>query len=264
MCQWEALLLMDQSTSLAGLLAGARRLVAFTGAGMSTESGIPDYRSPGGVWSRFRPPVLQEFLAQAEARERYWRFYQEFFPAFAAARPHPGHQALGRLHAAGRLVAVITQNIDGLHRAGGVPAEDVLELHGNLFTSACLACGGYEAPTEELLAGFARSGEPPSCPHCGGPVKPRTISFGQSLDAALLERASRLAAEADLMLVMGSSLSVTPAAELPRITLAHGGRLVILNREPTPLDRRAELVSRGPAGQTLARAVDELLPPGSG
>jgi NAD-dependent deacetylase len=250
---------MSEAKALARILDDAGNMVAFTGAGMSTESGISDYRSPGGVWSRFQPPVLQEFLADESARERYWRFYQETFPTFEAAQPNPGHLALGRLYAQGRLKAVITQNIDGLHIRGGVAAEDVLELHGNVFKSACLACGGGEADTAGLLAGFLESGMVPVCPLCGGPLKPRTISFGQNLDRALLERAARQAGEADLLLVLGSSLMVTPAAELPAITLQSGGVLVILNRDPTHLDDHARLVLRTPAGATLAEAVDELL-----
>lgn len=250
---------MSDAKALAGILASAEKLVAFTGAGMSTESGISDYRTPGGVWSRFRPPVLQEFMADVGARQRYWRFYQETFPAFEAARPNPGHVALGRLYDEGRLSAVITQNIDGLHVRGGVPREDVLALHGDAFKSACMECGEYEADTADLLQSFMGTGEAPNCPRCGGPVKPRTVSFGQSLDSALLERAARLAAEADLLLVMGSSLMVTPAAELPHITLEAGGALVILNRDPTHLDGSAKLVLRTPAGATLAAAVDELL-----
>jgi len=250
---------MDELSRLVQLLEGSRRLVAFTGAGMSTESGIPDYRSPGGVWSRFRPPVIQEFLADHKARERYWRFYAETFPAFQEARPNPGHRALGRLHAEGRLAAVITQNIDGLHARGGVPAQDVLELHGGVFESACLGCGEHEAQTADLLEQFLADGQPPACPRCQGPLKPRTISFGQSLDGEVLERAAGLAAQADLMLVMGSSLVVTPAAQLPEITLAAGGGLIILNRDPTHLDSRADLVLRTPAGETLARAVEALL-----
>jgi len=250
---------LSDAKALAHILDGARKLVAFSGAGMSTESGIPDYRSPGGVWSRFQPPVLQEFLADEAARVRYWRFYQETFPAFAAAQPNPGHLALGRLYAQGRLAAVITQNIDGLHIRAGVPAKDVLELHGNAFASACLKCGGCQTQTADLLAGFLGTGLAPNCPRCGGPLKPQTISFGQSLDRALLERAARLAEEADLMLVMGSSLMVTPAADLPRLTLEGGGGLVIINHDPTHLDGSAKLVLRTPAGATLAAAVDELL-----
>lgn len=250
---------MSDAKALAQVLESAGKLVAFSGAGMSTESGIPDYRSPGGVWSRFPPPVLQEFLADEGARERYWRFYQETFPAFEAAQPNPGHLALGRLYEAGRLSAVITQNIDGLHIRGGVPPQHVLELHGDAFKSACLECGECEADTADLLKAFMGTGEAPVCPRCGGPMKPRTISFGQSLDSALLERAAQLAGEADLMLVMGSSLMVTPAADLPRITLGAGGGLAILNHDPTHLDDSAKLVLRSPAGATLAAAVDELL-----
>lgn len=250
---------MSDATTLARIIAGAKNMVAFTGAGMSTESGIEDYRSPGGLWSRFKPPAIQEFLADEAARERYWEFYRATFPAFEAAGPNPGHLALGRLYKEGRLNAVITQNIDGLHIRGSVPAEDVLELHGNSSQSACLSCGGSESSTADLLEAFKSTGQAPVCSHCGGPMKPRTISFGQSLDSALLERSAQLAMQADLMLVMGSSLTVSPAADLPRITLQAGGSLVILNRDPTHLDGLAKLVLRTPAGATLAMAVDEVL-----
>jgi NAD-dependent deacetylase len=250
---------MSDVKALAQIITEARNMVAFTGAGMSTESGIEDYRSPGGLWSCFKPPAIQEFLADEAARERYWEFYQATFPAFEAAQPNPGHLALGRLYKEGRLNAVITQNIDGLHIRGGVAAEDVLELHGNSSQSACLACGNGETSTADLLEAFKSTGQTPVCPHCGGPMKPRTISFGQSLDSALLERAAQLATQADLMLVMGSSLMVTPAADLPRNTLQAGGGLVILNRDPTHLDGLAKLVLRTPAGATLAQAVDEVM-----
>jgi len=247
---------MDAIRHLGRMLSNSSQTVAFSGAGMSTESGIPDYRSSGGLWSRHRPPRLSEFLAQPEARARYWRLYQEMLPLFLAAKPNPGHMALGRLHGEGRLTAVITQNIDGLHIAGGVPATDVLELHGNLFISSCLACGQGGGSTAELVEEFTASGQPPACPHCGGAVKPCTISFGQNLDGALLRRAARLCSSADVVLVLGSSLRVTPAAELPGLVLAAGGRLVVLNQEATHLDADAEVVVREPAGASLARAVE--------
>jgi NAD-dependent deacetylase len=244
---------------LADLMASAGRVVVFSGAGMSTESGIPDYRSPGGLWQRHQPPVYQEFLASDEARVRYWHFYREMYPAFAEAAPNQGHLALGRFYRAGKLRAVVTQNIDGLHQAGGVDPNDVVELHGSAGETECLDCRQHREPTAGVLERFAARGEAPLCPLCHGPLKPRTISFGQSLDQQDLERAAQLCGEADLLLVVGSSLVVTPAAELPRLTLAQSGRLAILNREPTPLDDRAALVLRQPAAPTLARAAELVL-----
>ena len=251
---------MDEKiAALAALVEQGRGLVVFSGAGMSTESGIPDYRSPGGVWSKHRPVMYPELLAHAWAREEYWRFYQDWFPGFGQARPNPGHNALGRLWEAGLLKGVVTQNVDGLHQAGGVPAEAMVELHGNVFATACLAGCGHEEPTAQVLERFAHGDKDPACPHCGGVLKPTTISFGQSLDQAALEQAAALCATADPLVVVGSSLVVTPAAELPHATLARGGALAILNRDPTPLDDRAVVVLRRPAGQALAALADELL-----
>lgn len=244
---------------LTELLGRGGPLVVFSGAGMSTESGIPDYRSPGGVWTRHRPIAYPEFLASRGARVEYWHMYAEWLPGFLVARPHAGHLALGRLAAAGLLRGVVTQNIDGLHAAGGVQADRVLELHGNLVESACTGCGGHREPTARALERFAADGLPPECPRCGAPLKPRTISFGQSLEPAVLERAAAWCREAGLLLVVGSSLTVTPAAELPRHTLEAGGRLAIINRDPTYLDGRAAMVWRAPAGRALAALAGRLL-----
>lgn len=241
------------------MLRKAKRAVAFTGAGVSTESGIPDYRSPGGLWTRRTPPTIQEFLADEAGRRDYWEFYREFFPVISRARPNAGHLALARLHRAGRLAAVVTQNVDGLHQAAGLPEPAVLELHGAAARSACLDCGGYREDTGLLLEEFARRGRAPVCPLCGGPVKPCTISFGQALEPRVLERAAELCARADLLLAAGSSLSVTPAAELPLLAARAGGALVIINRDPTPLDGLARAVIRESAGMALERATDLAL-----
>ncbi|MCB2228970.1 MAG: Sir2 family NAD-dependent protein deacetylase [Desulfarculaceae bacterium] len=248
----------DKIRALARLVKEGGRLVVFTGAGMSTESGIPDYRSPGGIWERHKPVMYPDFVAHPWAREDYWRFYQEWFPGFSEARPNAGHQALGRLHAAGLLRGVVTQNVDGLHQAGGVPAGAVVELHGNVFDTACLSGCGHQEPTAGVLARFTNGDKDPACPQCGGLLKPTTISFGQNLERAALERAAELCASANPLIVVGSSLVVTPAAELPQATLASGGALAILNRDPTPLDGRAELVFRRPAGEALAALAGEL------
>ncbi len=240
-------------------MASSRHLVAFSGAGMSTESGIPDFRSPGGIWSRHKPTMYHEFLASSEARRRYWRFYLEFFPGFARARPHQGHLALGSLFRAGRLEGVVTQNIDGLHQAAGVDPAAVVELHGNAFRTTCLDCHDYQVETSRVLERVSGGEAEPPCPRCGGRLKPATISFGQSLPSAALARASELCQGADLLLVIGSSLVVTPAADLPRLTLATGGKLAIINREPTPLDDQAVHLVRQPAGEALAAAAEAVL-----
>jgi NAD-dependent deacetylase len=251
---------MDEKiASLARLVERGGSLVVFSGAGMSTESGIADYRSPGGVWSRHRPVMFADFLAHARAREDYWRFYQDWFPGFAGAKPNPGHLALGRLWRAGLLSGVVTQNVDGLHQAGGVPAQAVVEVHGNVFVTACLDGCGHAEPTAEVLARFTAGDKDPACLRCGGVLKPATISFGQDLDPQALEQAAQLCASANPLLVVGSSLVVTPAAELPRAALARGGALAILNRDPTPLDSEAVLLFRRPAGQALAALADVLL-----
>ncbi|MGD9125602.1 MAG: Sir2 family NAD-dependent protein deacetylase [Desulfarculaceae bacterium] len=242
--------------ALADLISKSRSLVVFTGAGMSTESGIPDYRSPGGLWTKRQAPLYQDFISSAHARRDYWLFYQEFFPAFVQARPHTGHLALGSLFARGRLTSVITQNIDGLHAAGGVDPEYVLELHGNVFRTGCVECGRHQEKTASVLSRFLEGEHDPGCPLCGSPLKPQTISFGQSLDQEVLQKAADYCSKADLLLVVGSSLVVTPAASLPRLTLATGGKLAILNKQPTPLDDDAALVLRGQAGALLHAALD--------
>jgi len=231
------------------LLAASRGTVAFTGAGVSTASGVPDFRSPGGIWSRYRPVTIQELVASEEARRSYWRYKKETYRDFAAARPNAAHHALARLESEGRLAAVITQNIDGLHQEAGSRA--VLELHGTNRRVACLACGrSYAAALiqDRLLAGC----EVPTCDACGGMLKSATVSFGQPLPRDVLAEAWRLASACDLLLVLGSSLVVQPAAALPEIAAAAGAAVVIVNREPTPLDGLADHVLHG--------AVEEILP----
>lgn len=231
------------------LVARCRRRVAFTGAGISTASGVPDFRSPGGIWSRYRPVTIQEFLASAEARRRYWRYKKETYAAFAGARPNAAHAALARLEAEGRLLGVVTQNIDGLHQEAG--SRRVVELHGTNRRVECLSCGRAHAAAaiqERLLAGC----DVPTCDTCGGFLKPATISFGQALRAEILEEAFGLARESDLLLVLGSSLVVYPAAAIPGAAADAGAAVVIVNREPTPLDGVAAHVLRGP--------VEEILP----
>jgi NAD-dependent deacetylase len=228
-------------------VARSRRIVAFTGAGISTASGVPDFRSPGGVWSRYRPIPIQEFLASEEARREYWRYKRETYEAMARARPNAAHDALARLESEGRLSAVITQNIDGLHQEAG--SRNVIELHGTNRRVECLACGRSQ-PADEVM----QASEPvPRCEGCGGFLKPATISFGQSLRAEVLAAAYEQARSADLLLVVGSSLLVYPAASIPEAAADGGVAVVIVNREPTPLDGRAGVVLLGEAEDLLVR-----------
>jgi NAD-dependent deacetylase len=246
----------SKTEQVAHWLASSRSTVALTGAGISTESGIPDFRSPGGVWSKYRTVYFDEFLASADGRHEYWRQKCEMHAEFAAAQPNAGHQVLAQWEAAGRLRGVITQNIDGLHRMAG--SRRVLELHGTARQAACLDCAArYDI--NPLVEQFLATNAVPACPECGGRLKHATISFGQMLPPDILTEATRWSREADLMLAIGSSLVVTPAADLPRFAKDHGARLVIINRDPTPLDHLADATLRGPIGETLT-AIDSQAP----
>jgi NAD-dependent protein deacetylase/lipoamidase len=240
--------------ALAEAIAAARRAVVFTGAGISTESGIPDFRSPGGIWTRLAPIEFSDFLASAEARRETWRRRFALDETLALAAPNRGHRAVAELVRHGIAAAVITQNIDGLHQASGVPADRVVELHGNTTYATCLDCGKrYElAP---LRAAFACDETPPACGDCDGFVKTATISFGQQMPLKAMRRAEEETIEADLFIVLGSSLIVYPAAGFPQLAKHNGARLVIVNREPTGLDDIADLVLHRPIGETLGGAV---------
>ncbi|HVS14282.1 MAG TPA: Sir2 family NAD-dependent protein deacetylase [Thermoanaerobaculia bacterium] len=243
----------DPISELRRLIDAGRRIVAFTGAGISTESGIPDFRSPGGLWSRYRPIDFREFLASHEARRETWRRRLGTGDTFARAQPNRGHRALAELHRRGTLGSVITQNVDGLHQASGIPAERVIELHGNATYAACLECAArFEIPA--LLDRFRATGEPPAC-DCGGWVKTATISFGQPMPETAMRAAEEEARSCDLCLVLGTSLVVYPAAAIPRLAASSGARLALVNREPTDLDGVAEVVVRGDIGPALATAV---------
>lgn len=246
---------MDDATEqLRDLLASARRLAVFTGAGISTESGIPDFRSPGGFWSRQAPIDFDDFVASEEAREETWRRRIALEPVLRDARPNPGHHAVARLIAQGRASAVITQNIDGLHQASGVPEEQVVELHGNTTYARCLSCA-RACEIEGMFAAFERTGCAPRCDACDGYMKSASISFGQSMPAEAMRRAEQEARAADVFLVLGSSLVVYPAAGFPTLAKENGARLVIINREPTRLDGLADLVLHHTIGETMAAAV---------
>jgi NAD-dependent deacetylase len=245
---------MAKVDELRQMIADAKSIVAFTGAGISTESGIPDFRSPGGIWTRYKPIEFGDFLASPEARRESWRRKFASEETMRKATPNAGHRALARLVEEGRMIAVVTQNIDGLHQASGVPDERVIELHGNSTYAACLDCRRrYELDWVREV--FAVGERLPHCTTCGGMVKTATISFGQAMPEAEMERARAVTLEADLFIVLGSSLVVYPAAGLPMLAKRNGSRLVIVNREPTDQDELADLVINAEIGATMSRAV---------
>jgi NAD-dependent deacetylase len=246
---------------LAALVSSSRYLVAFSGAGISTESGIPDFRGPRGVWTSMRPIELQDFLRDPAARREYWRRKVESYPRMRDAEPNAGHEALARLFDAGYLKTMITQNIDGLHQKAGIPDERVIELHGSNAHVACLQCR-RRFEWEEVLPFFEENPPPsndcPRCDECGGWLKPATISFGQAMPEEETRRAFAEAGKADLLITVGTSLQVYPAAGIPGETRRHGGEVVIINNQPTALDHEAGLIVRGASGRILSALVDEL------
>ena len=247
------ILIMDSDlAAFQKLLKTCRRIVFFTGAGLSTESGIADYRSHGGQYSDYQPVSFQEFVEDETRRREYWRHKKELFASIREAKPNAGHRAIAGLEASGRLTGVITQNIDGLHALAG--SRRLIELHGTNRECKCLSCAAledFEVTYQRLLAGE----ESPRCKSCGGLLKPNTISFGQELEARSLYTAFEWATSCDLMVCAGSSLVVEPAASLPVQARQKGAALAILNRETTPLDPMASLVLHGELGELLAQAV---------
>ena len=239
---------------LRGLLESASRAAVFTGAGLSTESGVPDYRSKGSPWTRFAPIPFDRFLTDPDQRAEAWRRKFAMDALYAGAQPSRGHRVLSHLVRAGRVGTIITQNIDNLHQDSGVGPDHLIELHGNGTYARCLACG-LRHELGPIRAAFARTGVAPVCEACGGIVKSATISFGQGLPADVLEAARRAALTCDLFIAIGSSLVVYPAAAFPVIARRNDAQLVIVNREPTPLDREAHLVVRGDIGSILAATV---------
>lgn len=235
---------------LADLLAGADRIVSFTGAGISTESGIPDFRSPGSPWLKNQPIAFDAFMASERARREAWRRKFAMDDLYRGAGPGPGHAALARLVHQGRSPGIITQNIDGLHQASGVPEDRIVELHGNGTYATCLGCGRrYEL--EAVRAAFETSERAPACTDCGGPIKSATISFGQAMPERAMQRAAEWSLSCDVFLTVGSSLQVYPAAGFPQLAKRNGAQLVIVNRDETALDDMADLVIRGEIGAIL-------------
>jgi NAD-dependent deacetylase len=237
------------------LLESSQRAVIFTGAGISTESGIPDFRSPGGIWANNKPIDFSEFIASTEMRRESWRRKFNVDGTIARARPNAGHKAITSLVSSGKVSSVITQNVDGLHQASGVPDEQVIELHGNTTYAKCLDCGErYEL--EPIRDAFQQDETLPVCDECQGIVKTATISFGQAMPEPEMLRSEQETRACDLFIAIGSSLVVYPAAGFPGLAKRAGAKLVILNRDPTDLDPLADLVLNREIGPTLSQVVD--------
>ncbi len=249
----------NQLDSLAGWIVEAKRIVVFVGAGLSTESGIPDFRSPGGVWDRYNPEdfYFDRFLASEKSREMYWKMATEMYESMKDAMPNEGHRAIAELERMGKLDCLITQNIDGLHFKAGNSEAKVLELHGTAMHVTCLSCNArYERKgIQDRLAAGEKA---PRCTACGGLLKPATISFGQSMPEWETAEAYRRSEAADLFLALGSSLTVQPAASMPLVAKRAGARLVIINRDETGSDHIADTVIRGETGPTLAEVLKRV------
>jgi NAD-dependent deacetylase len=248
---------LEGAEPLAAMLRTSSRAVVFTGAGISTESGIPDFRSPGGIWTKMAPIDFDDFVRSADMRREAWRRRFAMEETFAAAKPNEGHRAIAELVRASKVTHVITQNIDNLHQESGVPAEQVIELHGNTRYAKCLDCA-ERAELPRIRTHFETAGAPPDCSACGGLLKTATISFGQAMPELEMARAEHATLACDLFLVLGSSLVVYPAAGFPLLAKRNGAKLVIVNREPTEQDRIADLVIHTGIGRTLQATLAKL------
>ena len=246
------------ASSVAELIFNAKKIVVFTGAGVSTESGIPDFRSPGGIWERFDPDdfTYQKFVRDPEVRRKQWQLLGMGGLA-AQAQPNEAHHAVAELDRMGKLDCVITQNIDNLHQKAGVPADRVFELHGNLQWAVCLSCS-QRFPYEEIKARVDKGEETPDCKACHGILKPGVVMFGESLPADVLHEATHRSSNCDLFIVIGSSLVVYPAAFMPEYAVNSGAKLVIINLSPTPMDRQATVVIRAKAGETMSNIIQQV------
>ncbi len=247
---------MSSAVALARYLSAAQRVVVFTGAGISTESGIPDFRSPGGVWSKMKPIMFQDFVASPGVRREAWTRVFNKTAGWTGAKPNAGHEAVAALANAGKVAAIITQNVDNLHQDSGAALEKIIELHGNASYAKCLDCG-QRHELDDLQLPYER-GEEIVCTYCAGLLKTATISFGQSMPEAEMIRATEESRACDLFLVLGSSLVVFPAAGLPIEAKRHGAKLIIVNREPTDLDNYADLVLNEEIGPLLTDTLRHL------
>ena len=232
------------------LIEDCQRAVVFTGAGISTESGIPDFRGPNGLWTKIKPIDFQDFVRSEEVRQRSWRQWFEHGQGLLTAKPNVGHLAVAELVDKGRVAAVITQNVDNLHQDSGVPADRVIELHGNATYAKCLGCD-VQLSLDAIEAEYRESGAVGPCASCGGIVKTATISFGEMMPEEAMRRAEEETLACDLFIVLGSSLTVYPAAGFPAMAYQNGARLVIVNQQPTEMDSIASLVIHAGIGETM-------------
>ena len=240
---------------LAEFVLESRKIVVLTGAGISTESGISDYRSKGGLWDRFQPVTIQEFIASEERRKEYWQQKMELYESLKSAKPNLGHRAIAEMETIGKLRGLITQNIDGLHQMAGTNPEKIAELHGTNRETICLSCGVLES-WEEVYERLKAADVSPLCESCGGLLKPNTISFGQALNPDLLQRAVEWSRDCDFFLAVGSTLIVEPAASLPRLAKRGGAKLAIVTLSETPLDDAADIKINSSIGSTLHAAME--------
>jgi NAD-dependent deacetylase len=243
-------------TQIAEKINKGGKNIIFTGAGISTESGIPDYRSQGGIWDKFRPVYFDEFMSSRDSREEYWRRWQELYQGIQQAQPNAGHTAIARLYQLGLLEAVITQNVDGLHQAAGITEDHIIELHGNTRRIRCMSCRNITSTAEtdkRLQSGDAA----PEC-ECGGYLKPDTISFGQAMPVTEVEKAAGLSRSCDFFMVVGSTLLVQPAAHMPVYARQNNAFLAIVNLSETPCDNMCDVLIRDKAGEVLQAIVQEV------
>ncbi|MGA2671467.1 MAG: NAD-dependent deacylase [Dehalococcoidia bacterium] len=249
---------MEEIERLAQLIIESQKVVVFTGAGISTESGIPDFRSPGGIWSRYDPEdfTIQKFLSSPAARKNIWKMSVEG-GLLAGAEPNLAHYAIADLYQLGKLDCVITQNIDNLHQKAGVPEDKVFELHGNVGWVVCLSCH-RRFPMPDVLQRIKDGIEVPDCPDCQGILKPDAVFFGEALLQETLQEAIRRAQNCDLFIVIGSTLVIYPAAYIPTYAIEAGAKLAIVNLTPTPFDHYATVVIRGKAGELMSKVMEKV------
>jgi len=250
--------MMEEIERLAQLIIESKKVIVFTGAGVSTESGIPDFRGPGGIWSRYDPEdfTIQKFLSGPAARKTIWKMSAES-GLLTEAEPNPAHYAIAELYQLSKLDCVITQNIDNLHQKAGVPEDKVFELHGNMRWVVCLSCR-RRFPMTEVLQKIKEGIEVPDCPDCQGILKPGAVFFGEALPQETLQEATRRSQNCDLFIVIGSTLVIYPAAYMPTYAREAGARLAIVNLTPTPLDHYATVVIQGGAGEIMSRVMERV------
>ena len=256
-CEADYNRVMNKTKQFCELLANSRRAVVFTGAGISTESGIPDFRGPGGLWTRIKPIDFQEFIESDDVRQQSWRQWFEHGKGLREAKPNAGHFDVAKLVNARKVAAVITQNVDNLHQESGVPSQRVIELHGNATYAKCLGCG-TTLQMDTIEQEFRNTGRVGQCNGCGGIVKSATISFGQQMPEEPMRRAEEESLACDLFIVLGSSLTVYPAAGFPVLASENGAKLVIVNQQDTNMDSSADLVIQSGIGDTMEAVLGRI------